>query len=240
VRIEDVAGSFNEQLYNSLWTVEAADAAVRKDDALHGALGVLGEVFLAHGMQDRFGVSLLHKHNAVQRGERMIENEETFEGAEALVTRPTSSDANFDRAVPSVWALQDDRFMPLEYTTDPLAAELFQGDVPGAFLGDFRQAAKASPLGDLLGLSIVSRRLFAAAPVGEIGMEYTNLTPRSSIVVMADRSVGLGKSLETRWRFQGGLQANARCIQDCVTRCHLDANNVHEGARHWAPEHIPS
>ena len=162
-------------------------------------------------MQDRFGVSLLHKHMDCAAGERMIETPIVFQGQDALCTGPTGARSVWNQAVPTVWALRDEGFAPLEYTTDPLATErLGQGAVAEGFLAAFRQAVARSPIGSLM--------------------------PRSSIVVMTDRHGRTERSVETRWAFKKSIDTVSACVQQCLTICHLgDGPGGHTGKQVHTP-----
>jgi hypothetical protein len=232
-----LAGRFDAALYNSLGAVEDADRSVRAGGALDAFLLEAADILVAHDMQDRFGVSLLHKHMDCAAGERMIETPIVFQGQDALCTGPTGARSVWNQAVPTVWALRDEGFAPLEYTTDPLATErLGQGAVAEGFLAAFRQAVARSPIGSLMGLAVVTRRLYAEAAADQIGLEYSNLVPRSSIVVMTDRHGRTERSVETRWAFKKSIDTVSACVQQCLTICHLgDGPGGHTGKQVHTP-----
>jgi hypothetical protein len=89
-------------IYNSLMPIEDA-SAILADPDLPSALSELANVILRHRLSDVFGIRLLHAHNRVFQGERMIELEEHRLGHPCLTTVATNSYANVLPHAPSIW-----------------------------------------------------------------------------------------------------------------------------------------
>lgn len=223
---------FDANVYNALASVDAADSAVRAQSRLGEFLDAASKIFRSHQMQSRFGVALLHQHHHVAPDEHMIEYAEAYEQSDALITRPVTKTPQAEGAVPSVWAIADGTYVPLEFTTDPMARDLFlEGDVPAAFLAEFAALSKASPVGNLLGLAVVGREFYGAAKPNDVPLEYSNLLERSNVVFMKDRSA-TGKTIETAWSFQSTDDGTGKI---CVKICHM-AGDKHSGQQVHTPQ----
>jgi hypothetical protein len=250
MQIDVLPDSFERDRYNRLRTIEEANAAVRFDNRLDEYLDSASRLFVRHGMHERFGVALLHQHNAVDAGERMIQRPTVVDGRNALITYPIVSDGVPPDAVGSVWECTGEGFAPLEFTTDALARELVLHDeIPPAFLADFAQLTERSPIGHLLGLAVVERGLYREAAVDEGALEHST-TARENIMTLERREPG--KHIETSWSFTAvidrndPLQANTECQSGCKTSCvivQLDpANKIHDkphAPHHWPPGTAP-
>lgn len=234
---------FDVDTYNRLDTVEAADAAIRArgqiDDFLVGA----ADVVLAHNMEKRFGVCLLHRHNRIARGEWMVEYREEFEDEPALVTRPVTRAPARDRATPTVWAATESGYTPLEYSTDPLAARLLLDDaVMPDFLSDFAGLVQASPIGRYVGLGIVKRAFYEEADPGRKPVEYSGRIDRANVVLLrSDADIG-SNAIVTGWTFRRpvfdpllGCVPTTVCQTEVVCKkfCHQEDDGRH------APRHRP-
>jgi hypothetical protein len=219
---------FDASVYNALMPVEAADEAVRADSRLGEFLAAAARVFVSHRMESRFGVALLHRHGECARGEHMVEYADVVRESDALVTRPTRAVPADEGAVPSVWAISGRSLLPLEYTTDAGAAKLFRaGAIPAGFLDDFIALTDSSPIGNLVGLSVVERGFYDAAKPSDVALEFSNLLPRSNVVFMTERAWAGDRSIETAWSFKPVLQASD--TRQCVKICHSSTAGGHSG-----------
>lgn len=235
---------FDNATYTDLASVEAADRAVRANDALTGFLTGAAGILHAHGMARRFGIGLLHRHNALQPGERMVELEGTVDAEPALVTRPVH-DGAAACGVPSVWATVAGGFRPLEYTTDPGAVSCYAGDVPAAFLDDFHAFASASPVGRFLGLAVVDRGFYDGAAPDEVALELSNLIERANVVFMRPRDTTGAKAIATAWALRRqtydpvlGCYDPRECLRSCVTDSGTGQHRQHH--RPGPGEHLPT
>jgi hypothetical protein len=247
----ELSADFELDRYNSLFSVEYANAAVRNDNAISHFLADAAVLFVSHGMQSLFGVALLHRHHTLRDGERMIQYGESFGDEPALVTRPVVG-PDQESAVPWVWTLQDGQLHPMEFTTDPLARSLFtQGrQLPEAFVADFAELIDRSPVGHLIGLAIVERGFYNSATDDCGPIEYTADQTRSNVIFIRERSSFESHSIETTWAFEGdvdpvlGCYASTSCGTSCYAYCKsrcgenkdLEHYRIHEGARH-EPHH---
>jgi len=220
---------FDSDTYNALLSVEESNRLARADGGLAEFLESASKLFVASGMHERFGVALLHKHNAVEAGERMIQYEGVVGGEKALITRPVSEETGLDEEVPSIWKLSDGRFLPLEFTSDSLARDLFSAsEPPEGFLNAFSDLLKSSRAGRYFGLAVVEREFCQSAKANEVGLEFTNPEARSKIVFLRSRGAS-ANSIETQWTFDGhvdtvsgGIVAETTCAATCRFECIVD------------------
>jgi hypothetical protein len=241
----ELGQAFDPHLYNALMSVDAADKTVRSASRLGEFLDAAATLFVNHQMHTRFGVALLHQHSKVAPGEYMIEYGDVHEQSDVLITRPVTRTPEEEEAVPSVWAISDGAFCPLEFTTDPLARDLLcDGDIPARFLEEFTALTQSSPVGNLLGLAIVARAFYRGAKPNEVALEYSNLLERSNVVFLSDRTASEGKAIETAWTFKPAIEASARCVdtRECIKICH-QGDGGHSGQAVHTPgpgEHMPT
>jgi hypothetical protein len=243
--------TFSPAIYNSLPCVEDADKRVNQNDALPVFLDEANQIFHTHNMHDRYGVALLHKHYECGDSEHVIQYEEIVGCENALVTRPVHAVPSREDAVPVVWSLIDGTYRPLEYTTDSLARELYgSANIPQAFLEDFADFLRVSPIGCQIGLAVVNRKLYINAPASLRAVEFSELD-RSSVVYMRDRDEYKDRIIQTAWNFAtaGGPGCNQTCNIDnlgrhyghhmpvsapaqgpgCVQTCLINASGNHVG-----------
>jgi hypothetical protein len=234
----ELSADFELDRYNSLSSVEDANAAVRNDNAIADFLAEAAELFVRNGVQEWFGVALLHRHHTLRNGERMIQYAQSFGGEPALVTRPVVGEPDQESAVPWVWTLQDGRLHPMEFTTDPLARSLFAKgrQLPEAFVVDFAELIDRSPVGHLIGLAIVEREFFKSATDDCAPIEYTVTEKRRNAIFIRERSSFKSQSIETTWAFEGQVDPVLGCISktDCASSCKIYCQTYcyDNGSRH--------
>ena len=244
----DLAGDkFEHHRYNSLGSIEAANAVVRADNQIDAYLAHAAQLFVRHGVHQRFGVALLHQHSECEPGERMIQYDRVIDGQKALLTYPVVKADTPGDELPSVWAWSGDGFVPLEFTTDTLARELLlEGDIPTTFLEEFADLTMTSPIGHLMGLAVVERSLYREAADGQTALEYST-TARENVMMLGINQPA--KYVQTSWAFYEvvddvgeGLFAktNTNCVTGCKTYCEAyDSSGGHEKNRHkqhhWPP-----
>ena len=176
--------------------------------------------------------------------EWMIQYGEHINDRDALVTRPSLEDPNHEKASPIVWKIYDGKFYPLEFSTDPLACSLLDGEVPPSFLDHFKELANRSPIGHLASLAVVSRELYNSASQHEDPVEYSNAENRTNTVVLCNRSELKDKTIETAWSFEKLTEPESEkkcivnCDQMCRRSCLKNEDDTHAGSRHQ-PHHRP-
>jgi hypothetical protein len=214
------SSKFDFTFYNALPSVEEADHTVREKGMLNDFLGKASNIICSYEMQYRFGVALLHKHSTIEHDEKMVEYSEIVDGRDELVTRPYKSSALQTEVCPSIWSLSKGDFLPLEFTADSLAKNLFQnGVVSLSLLSHFVELVDQSPIGHLFGLAVVSRTLYGNAKKGEIAVEYSKSEDRSNNVFLCRQEDIIGKTIETAWTFETKAGSDLHCANNCRKQC---------------------
>jgi hypothetical protein len=216
---------FHSSTYNSLLSVEKANDAARADSGLDQFLAEASRLFRSHRMEGRFGVGLLHNHNTVDRGEWMVESRQVRNGREALVTQPVTIEPNTEGLCPVVWQIRDGEFSPLEFSSDPLARRLLDGEVPETFLEQFKALSAKLSAGQFLGLAVVERDFYGTGRTGQVPIEFTNDEERSNVVLMCDASELSKQTIETAWSF--GSEAGLACNSNCRRQCYWTDDGKH-------------
>jgi hypothetical protein len=190
------------------------------EGTLEAFLKDASRLFRAHGMQSRFGISLLHKHYEGTSDEHFIEFSECINFRDSLVTRPRAVHPRESGAVPVVWKILDGSFHPLEYSDDELACSLLNRDeVPQLFLDDVRQLIEKSSIGAFVGLGIVGRAFYTNASSDDFPIEYSYSDERASVVFLDPRSLVDESTIETAWSFETIVDADTTCAQTCRKGC---------------------
>src|SRR5687767_12911031 len=102
-------------VYNSLSEVAEADRSLQACGR-HVALDALLSVIRRHKLEEFVCIRLLHKHNEIRSGERMVESAIVDDEGFALVTRPIKHTLASTAAIPNSWKLEGDEFVPIEYS----------------------------------------------------------------------------------------------------------------------------
>jgi hypothetical protein len=211
-----ICEQFDPSIFNSLNMVEEANQQVQFEGRLQHYLDAVKPLFFKHGVQKRFGIGLLHRHDSCNDGEHMIESEEEFAGEKALVTRPCLQTPGQTRATPVVWALKGGALCPLEYSTDMLAGDLYRaGDIPSEFLSEFASFTSSSPIGKWMGLAVVKRKFYQQAKLNEGAVELSSEEERCNVVYLRDRAQYKTSAIETAWSFSSETDIGKGCDRSC-------------------------
>lgn len=233
---------FNYNIYNDLWSVEESNKEVNRNNYDDKAefLKKSARLLAKYDLIDKLGIRLLHKHSKVEINERMIESERNVHQEKALVTEPIKDSAN-KKAIPSVWTIMDNNFFPLEYTTDPLASQIFSDlEMPESFLKEYQDQVNSSPIGKYLGLSIVRRGFFETGNDEDFPLEYTDEENRSNVIFLRHQKE-VDKAIETAWAFRRDIDVKLACESKsyCTSRCTIGCQSVEGGHEkfHMGPHH---
>jgi hypothetical protein len=154
--------------YNSLPSVETADAARRAHPSFDSFLRGFATLVRDSGLTGSVGACLLHRHFALaEPTDAVLERPGAFDGAPALISRvverlPSS-------AAPSSWC-NTGSFEPLEFSEDP--AVLRARPLQRPFLRAFARHLERHRLQHMIGLTLVQRDHIALAD-GQIYVEET-------------------------------------------------------------------
>jgi hypothetical protein len=229
------ASHYDSSLFNSLLPIEAANSEMKTKNQLSVALSVFGPVFAKHKMCDSWGVSLLHKHWAIEDGELPVQDSTDTCGPKEFVTAPRGS--NFSKPFfPAILAVDrwgEPCLTPLEFSTDQRAHEAFRLLTrTQAFVREFRETALSSGLSATFGL-IAAKEV--SSPKFEL-VEF-NHAERISVLKEVPSVETEGKTLiQTCWRFKAHA-ASMDCEASCFARCTVSGDGGHSGDH--APAHAP-
>ena len=214
-----VASSYDRNLFNSLSSIELADIQARGTQALDQAKSVLGPIFIAHDLHDRWGLALLHKHWDLDSDELPLQR----------VTRPDipreyelGPVRKFDGAVswPSILSVATTGalFQPLEYSEDKSVAKAYLTLLHREdFLNQFRRLVIGNGWNHLFGLAALR-----SISKGYDLVEFNYQERVSALCEVRERDV-VGKNLlETTWRFNP-ISATATC-ELCFSKCVIPAS----------------
>lgn len=167
--------------------------------------GPIRDVFLKHGMENEYGVSLLHRHFDMEPKERLVEYHD--------VSTPWVLDSNESvvpvlggYVVPQNFKVDNGKLSPFEFAMqyDQPAGT----PVPTEFVQDLAQVLDAGDLSGVLGLR-------KRSPESDLTLEVTQ--GRANIMVS-----GKGSNMpvvEAFWTFSEGVDAEAVCGQVCSVFC---------------------
>jgi hypothetical protein len=225
--------------YNALPGVEAADAALSAIQRSF-VLNRLGEVILRHGLEDVVGIRLLHIHNVIAENEFMLEFEETDAGGhECMSTVATDKAAISEPFYPNSWKLENERFVPLEYSLDP-TVKLDESRVASlqAFVRDFAAELRLTNAQDILGPWIAPRKFYSRCmPKRGLLLETCDPQRRANIVRFAESlECDSLRLVETTWvarradaAAEGSQNCSTLCVGNCtpVSACVIDNKGTH-------------
>jgi hypothetical protein len=232
---------FDPSRYNALGSIISADEFVREDSRIDGLLNHAAKLFLQHNACSVFGLGLLHRHHYCESGERMSQAARVVSGEEELVTRPVHDNRDYNFESPWLWAISDRKYYPLEFTSDPVARELFERtvEVPEGFFRELSELLDESPIGQMVGLAIIRRELHSRMPKDHTFLEYTYGDERESVIHVRHEDEAVG-SIVTAWGFETRIDPISGCVEPatkcdpvyecyCRTTRHEDGRVEHDG-----------
>lgn len=202
--------------YNRLGSVEDQSADLHRHPlGIESIVTRLGNVVRVFNYVDHVGISLLHRHYTLKKGESMV-HELT---ADQDVCKPTAYSAA--ELVPSLLGVAFDketgRFMwlPLEFVRRSNAvqhSDLVLAD--DAFLQEFGLVLQRHNLLHLLGVSLAD--FTTPLPDGKLYVESNDPASRTSTVVLTNEvDIDMKSVLDTLWSCKGPRQQSCARIQVC-------------------------
>jgi hypothetical protein len=170
-----------------------------------GHLKELGTMICRYGLQERVGVSLLHKHFTVYSNEQLVKH---FVGNSAYIRLyPQSIDENI---VPYLWKLEHDEetgvqsFYPLEFVDTVQRASRARTDAQKfvsseMFLAEIAAKLCALNLENVFGLCTLHGNSEIVLGDEEILLETTDHVNR--VLTLAPAAKTLTETTETSWQF---------------------------------------
>ena len=77
-------------------------------------------VISVHGLSDKVGIRLLHKHNEIYPDEIMAEDYVIDSNGLGLITKATKISHLSERYVPNSWMLRGNSYIPVEFSEKSL------------------------------------------------------------------------------------------------------------------------
>jgi hypothetical protein len=152
-----VQNLYDANRFNDLPSIERADWVMRETGLLDRAFSELGPIFVAHGLEQHWGIGLLHNHWSVNDGEFPLQQVfSTVEGNE-YITLPKPTHRIGRECWPSVLATsycpEIELLSPLEYSNDHMVRVAYLHLLQNReFLDDFIRRAVAHELDKTFGL----------------------------------------------------------------------------------------
>lgn len=218
-----LSGEFDRNVYNRLPPVWEASAELAKRGVIDEVLSGAAAIFDSEAEHNDFGIALLHRHNDVPYGSYMIESLRNCGGRAALVTSLTPErPMNLDDTAPTQWRYEDDRLIPLEFSTDRVALAGFRNarEEGAIVVEELISLIRSVHCEDILGLCIPDRSLFRRRQPNEIAVEISDREDCSNQVTLEDVSLfEPSKLIQTRWAFEDGV-LSSQCVPLCSTYCY--------------------
>jgi hypothetical protein len=143
-------------------------------------VGRIRQLFLKHGVQERLGIALLHKHMEIESTERLVECRHT--SSPWKVNDATSSviDKYDGKILPRSFRLLEGNFVPYEFEYSCTKSTTLQGETDYQFLKELSDMLVELGLHQLLGLRDLDQR------EPELNVEVTEgkaniMIPRGSV-----------------------------------------------------------
>jgi hypothetical protein len=201
---------------------------MRATDKLTLALTRLGPIFVKHSVCDTFGISLLHKHWPVAKGELPITDLSIDETPKEYELRPREQFAK--KFYPSILASGSDMvgLEPLEFSADPYTVDAFeQLRQKPEFVSEFSKVLLENDLSGTFGLGIPR-----PTTEGYELVEFTNEERCSVSKELPTTEARNMKTIETGWMFSG--DATAGCTKSCFAKCNVPGHSPSH-----SPVHAP-
>lgn len=217
--------------YNTLPDVIAADRTLTASGR-EASLDRLCTVILRYGLEERYGIRLIHSHHPVHSGELMIEEEEASDdgfGGAALTTRAVNVAKCGTSAAAHSWKFEDGEWLPLEFSNDTRVSTDDAIERQSAFANEFGRELEATGLSSVLGLCTIQRRFFEdhaerAREAGLSLLETTDAERRANVLRFADVSSYRAKDLiQTIWLAMGDDTTTSSCLPLCGIKCAIFA-----------------
>lgn len=196
-------------------------------------LGELGTVICKHGLQQKVGLTLLHKHFDLLPHERLIESV----GDNKMYINPVAG-VDEEAILPYLWKFssevsaknftQNPSCFPLEFqyksAAKPDDIEAIQALMANSnFLEDIAIKLRDFGLEDVFGLSILHREAIAISE-GEVLVETTDHETRClTLAAVNSRDVCKEELTETLWHFtvdkdyDVARECGSHCIRHCIS-----------------------
>jgi hypothetical protein len=190
------------KLYNSLPEVELADQELQKTRSFDQFLGEAQKLAQRYNLEESMGIRLIHRHTTINDNEIMIEQQEVFEGQDALVTRPQSN-VYETKAAPASWIFDGEQYHVFEYSDDAHVSKAFEKvRTSSDFLNEFASLLKKYDYQSLIALAITDREWYLNYEDKHSFLERSYDKPTFASVVVNVHELEDVKAIKTEWVFK--------------------------------------
>jgi len=205
--------SYNSSVFMALNHFEIAKSLLEQH---RSDINLLGDVICEYGLDESFGISLLHKHFSISDNEALVE---TRTDDEIRVSTMTYS----SNLTPYLWKFENSEgiWYPLEFSSSD-AVMRFNQKLDSQFLKAFGMRLKELGLADVFGLSTLHRLNFASNDEVAL-LENTDHEARQLVIKAVPINVlEQEDSTETNWYFTSNTSntlvacTGSHCIAHCV------------------------
>ncbi len=199
-----IEAAYNHDVYQQLHDFEVAKQYLEQHQ---DKVNILGDLICQYGMEEKVGISLLHKHFPLQPHESLIK---TFRGNSFALTAKPRQDLH--NLIPDLWKVQqieetgEWRYHPLEFVSVGDEAKTIKILAEDVMNNDHFLSAIAIKLGELELTNLFGIALLYESShhleEGEIMMETTEHETRSNhCSPMFIRDLGSEMKTPTLWKF---------------------------------------
>ncbi len=210
------------ETYNALPILERANALVREQGLVEQMIEHVGPVFLNYGMQEHWGIYIIHHHWDLALGEVPGEDHLPEVSGESYVMRPIRGEHALGYA-PITFGFIDDEFQALEFSSAKSAIHAYAKLVENpTFVEKLQSVLIEHDLVPHFGLGSIK-------PLGP-SMEWVEMTGNDRRSITTAMQVGApqqGELIQTAWHFSYGPRRT--CTWKCGTNCISD-EGAHAGA----------
>ncbi|CAG8522681.1 18626_t:CDS:2 [Acaulospora morrowiae] len=217
----DTVARFNE--LPGLWeSNEAKNKRVTEE-----TFKTLGELFVNYHVENVFGLTLLHIHFLLEKGEILLETGSLSDNQQKVISQPVKVDDLVSSVQGSNWRITPDNlYVPYEFRLENENKKVdFSSSEIQSFLNVFSRKLNELNLTDIFGICTIEKD--NSLP----GIENTE--GRKNITVPLTDSVKPGDQIEAVWNFVPGLDNEGKklvtrgCSRSCYSTLQGDHNAYH-------------
>ncbi|KAI1635624.1 hypothetical protein F4809DRAFT_613377 [Biscogniauxia mediterranea] len=220
-----VAFPYSHKHYDSLPDIMDASKALATSGALDSLASTIGSVFVKHGVENVFGLILLHRHFDMEPTELLV----GF-GHVSVPWNTTCNRGEMNNVKPISWRFLPEGIVPYEFTTDK-ATVLPESQGYDAFVQELGDLLKAMHLDQLLGLCQIPESSIRSPATMEFTSGRANVTVPDVMWVLDSESA----AVEASWQFetQGTTDGPGPVVfKKCKNKCEYKAATQTHTQRH--------
>lgn len=197
---------YSTKHYDSLPDIMDAAKSLTASGALEDLANSIGSIFIKHGMENTFGLILLHRHFDMDPTERLVEF-----GNVSVPWDITCNEAEMDKIQPVSWRFVDGGVVPYEFTGNQLDS-LPEDRNYDRFVKDLGGSLQRLQLDQMLGLCRITTSSVDSPPTMEFTSGRANVTVPDVMWALGGDSA----AVEASWQFgsQGKHIIPSRCCID--------------------------